>query len=235
MTAFTGAGVRFLHMLLLLASTLLVGNCGALHQSDHLVVLSHGIMGNGNDLLYLSKKLEAQGCVVLRSTANEVLQSLNGIETGGRNLAKEIEDLRASEPNLKRISFVGNSMGGLYARYAIKELFEPLSRKIATLEPHYFMVSELSEGRDSWLQSVISSLRIRNRLACLSPTSYCLSTLLCCAVGSSFCLPMRLLLYTAICYLVSTIRRSTAYDTAYRIPHTTYRIPHTTYRIPHTT
>ncbi|KAJ1409507.1 putative serine esterase-domain-containing protein [Ochromonadaceae sp. CCMP2298] len=132
-----GAGCRALAALLLLLSTFLVG--GAVLQSDHLVVLSHGIMGNRNDLLYLSQKLEEKGCVVLRSIANEVLQSLNGIQTGGRNLAKEIEALQALQPNLKRISFVGNSMGGLYARYAIKELFESGSRRIATLEPYFFM------------------------------------------------------------------------------------------------
>jgi hypothetical protein len=106
-------------------------------NSDHLVVLSHGIMGTSQDLNYLAEQLERRGCVVLRSTVNERSRSLSGIKRGGELLAGEIEEFaKASGNRLRRISIVGNSLGGLYARYATKVLHEG---KFAGLEPHKFL------------------------------------------------------------------------------------------------
>ena len=53
--------------------------------SDHLIVLSHGIMGSHKDLSYLSSKLELKGCIILQSKSNEFLKSLNGIKQGMLN------------------------------------------------------------------------------------------------------------------------------------------------------
>ena len=73
-------------------------------------------MGSQTDLNYLSSLLEKNGCQVLKSKANERFKSINGIVIGGQLLAKEILNYKAKMPNLKKISFVGNSLGGLYAR-----------------------------------------------------------------------------------------------------------------------
>lgn len=109
-------------------------------HGDHLVVLSHGIHGSKTDLTYLSQHLEKAGCVVLRSASNEFLRSQNGIEKGAKNLALEILSILASNTHLTRISFVGNSLGGLYTRYVAKELYDQSSGLIAGLRPHYFLV-----------------------------------------------------------------------------------------------
>jgi len=108
-------------------------------QRDHLVILSHGLSGNRRDLTYLSNILESAGCVVLKSASNEYTKSFNGVEIGGRNLVREIEYLRSLQPQLNRISFVGNSLGGLYARFAIQELFDNSTNTMQGLVPHKFM------------------------------------------------------------------------------------------------
>jgi Putative serine esterase (DUF676) len=109
------------------------------HNSDHLVVLSHGIMGTGEDLGYLANLLEQSGCSVLTSVSNEKLKSLGGLKTGGENLASEILKCVANNRNLKRLSVVGNSLGGLYTRYAMKLLFNASDKTIGGLKPNRFM------------------------------------------------------------------------------------------------
>lgn len=108
-------------------------------HSDHLVVLSHGIMGTGDDLGYLANLLETGGCMVLKSRSNENFKSFNGIKACGEALAKEILSCVQRNLNLKRISFVGNSLGGLYARYSISILFSERDGTIAGLMPYRFM------------------------------------------------------------------------------------------------
>lgn len=103
---------------------------------DHLIVISHGIMGTRDDLNFLVAQLEKNGCNVLRSVVNERLKSLRGLETGGEDLASEIVDYIKTRPSLTRLSIVGNSLGGLYARYAMHILFNKSDGTMAGLKPH---------------------------------------------------------------------------------------------------
>ena len=106
---------------------------------DHLVVLSHGMLGTTRDLNYLASKLKSKGCVVLMSSANSFMKSLLGVEIGGSKLAKEVLEVASQYSNLSRISFVGNSLGGLFCRYAIRELFNSTDNTIAGLAPDSFI------------------------------------------------------------------------------------------------
>jgi Putative serine esterase (DUF676) len=108
-------------------------------QSDHLVVLSHGILGTGDDLEYLANRLESGGCKVLKSRSNESFKSFDGIKACGEALAQEIIDCIERNSDLNRISFVGNSLGGLYARYSISILFSEKDGSICGLKPYRFM------------------------------------------------------------------------------------------------
>nr|ADD95717.1 unknown protein [uncultured organism MedDCM-OCT-S04-C12] len=90
--------------------------------SEHLCVLVHGIMGTDSDLKYLGSRLEEHGCVVLLSQSNWWIKSLSGIETAAKRLVEEIHTVQLSKPWLRKISFVGNSLGGLFCRYAVKLL-----------------------------------------------------------------------------------------------------------------
>ena len=107
------------------------------NNSNHLVVLAHGIMGTSNDLGYLANLLREKGCIVLCSSVNERTESLNGIDIGGKKLALEIVNIIDKMPSINEISFVGNSLGGLYSRFAIKELDN--NSKLNNIKRKYFM------------------------------------------------------------------------------------------------
>ncbi len=109
-------------------------------QPEHLIVLSHGLMGRPTDLDYLAGLLiSQQGSLVLQSKANEYINSLKGIPFGAKKLAEEIISFKNQNPSVKNISFVGNSLGGLYARYALKLLHNSSDNSICGLTPHKFM------------------------------------------------------------------------------------------------
>ena len=110
-------GLLLLPLLFLL---LAVSSMALNSNSNHLVVLSHGIMGSQKDLAYIAERLESRGCLVLVSKANAFVKSLRGIEHGAKCLVDEIDEkLSKSDRTIERISFVGNSLGGLYARMAV--------------------------------------------------------------------------------------------------------------------
>ncbi len=111
---------------------------------DHLVVLSHGLHGCRHDLSYLAQKLQSSGCLVLSSSGNEHLESHNGVQEGALRLANEVRTIVKENAELQKISFVGNSLGGLYSRYAIQELYEPSTGLIAGLQAVSFMVFQLA-------------------------------------------------------------------------------------------
>eukprot|EP00531_Pseudo-nitzschia_arenysensis_P010874 CAMPEP_0116127020 /NCGR_PEP_ID=MMETSP0329-20121206/6627_1 /TAXON_ID=697910 /ORGANISM="Pseudo-nitzschia arenysensis, Strain B593" /LENGTH=433 /DNA_ID=CAMNT_0003621111 /DNA_START=100 /DNA_END=1401 /DNA_ORIENTATION=+ len=114
----------------------------------HLVVLVHGYLGSdreqeylGETLLNESSKLIDGGSdetcrssrhelVILRSKAN-VKASTDGVAMGGKRLAAEVNEwieqqkaeIKKSDPStIMTFSLIGNSLGGLYGRYALAEL-----------------------------------------------------------------------------------------------------------------
>lgn len=90
-------------------------------HADHLVVLVHGLMGTENDLLYLNSKInELEGFVTLRSKSNWWIKSLSGVRRSAERLVEEIQMLQHKHPTVQKISFVGNSLGGVIARHAIQ-------------------------------------------------------------------------------------------------------------------
>jgi pimeloyl-ACP methyl ester carboxylesterase len=106
----------------------------------HLIVLVHGWMGDSSELGYLHKALEKKAAVVQESHPETFYlvysakdndgRTSDGIAAGGKRLATEvnrlIQDVADQVPKDKRkgisLSFVGNSMGGLLARYAVSEI-----------------------------------------------------------------------------------------------------------------
>jgi hypothetical protein len=104
----------------------------------HVMILVHGWMGNSAELSYLQSTLETTArkkfqtnnhhLLVYSSECNEG-QTSDGIEKGGARLANEINSIlnnlkSTAQPQNRKISLslVGNSLGGLYARYALSQL-----------------------------------------------------------------------------------------------------------------
>jgi hypothetical protein len=51
----------------------------------------------------------------------------------------QVQEVVQANPSLTTISVVGNSLGGLYARYALSLLFDPSTSLIAGLQPGTFL------------------------------------------------------------------------------------------------
>lgn len=94
----------------------------------HLIVLSHGMMGTFTDLNYLEQLLQSSAksddIKVFKSARNKYTNSLKGIQKGSEELAAEIIDILNENNSIETISFVGNSLGGIYARFAISLLYD---------------------------------------------------------------------------------------------------------------
>ncbi|MCO5594338.1 hypothetical protein L7F22_048368 [Adiantum nelumboides] len=97
------------------------------YEYRHLLVLVHGILSGPSDWNYvvseLKKRLSGQ-FLIYASAANSFVQTLSGIDVAGRRLAEEVKEVIQRNPGLEQISFVGHSLGGLFARYAIAVLLD---------------------------------------------------------------------------------------------------------------
>ena len=99
----------------------------------HLIVLQHGLAGRVTDLRFLQESLQSLGqqdVLVHCGTCNEGCTT-DGIAAGGRRLAAEVLALVAANPGLRRLSLVGNSLGGCYVRYAAAELLDEHGHSMA--------------------------------------------------------------------------------------------------------
>ncbi|KAL5556093.1 hypothetical protein UlMin_038329, partial [Ulmus minor] len=60
------------------------------------------------------------------SERNVSMLTLDGVDVMGQRLVEEVLEVIQRKPNLKKISFVAHSVGGLVARYAIGKLYRAL-------------------------------------------------------------------------------------------------------------
>ncbi|KAH7433982.1 hypothetical protein KP509_07G095700 [Ceratopteris richardii] len=63
--------------------------------------------------------------VVTGSCRNAATLTFDGVDVMGHRLAEEVKEVVDRSPGLRRISFVAHSLGGLIARYAIGQLYNP--------------------------------------------------------------------------------------------------------------
>jgi triacylglycerol esterase/lipase EstA (alpha/beta hydrolase family) len=108
-----------------------IDNDGALVAPDrqvHLVVLVHGIYGNPDEVGtirdILAERSSASHLVLVHSALSNYEKTTDGIVEGGKRLAREVNewlaDVKSHTATQKiSLSFVGNSLGGLYCRYAL--------------------------------------------------------------------------------------------------------------------
>ena len=112
---------------------------------SHLFVLIHGLGGTPEDLRCLERNLTTRGgtdVLVHKPACNTLVKSFDGVPNGARRVADEIRAVVAEHrESLRRISLVGNSLGGIYARYAAALLFDEESKSIAGLEPTTFLTT----------------------------------------------------------------------------------------------
>ncbi|KAL7321091.1 hypothetical protein PS15m_000905 [Mucor circinelloides] len=109
-----------------------------------LVVLSHGLWGVKGHMEFIEKKLidKYQDKIhVLNSSVNEAKYSYDGVDICGERLAEDIEStvvrLGKNGKQVKKISLIGYSLGGLIVRYAIGHLGQ--KGFFNTIEPACFV------------------------------------------------------------------------------------------------
>lgn len=99
------------------------GPRASVSSPTHLIVLAHGLSGTRRDLAALERELRARDptCLPLAIASNEG-RTRDGVIAGAQRLAREVRLVAAEQPSLRTISFVGNSLGGLYVREAVRLL-----------------------------------------------------------------------------------------------------------------
>ncbi|CAA7021477.1 unnamed protein product [Microthlaspi erraticum] len=100
-------------------------------SADHLVVMVHGIMGSTDDWKFGAEqfvKMMPDKVFVHCSEKNASALTLDGVDVMGERLASEVLDIIQRSPNIRKISFVAHSLGGLAARYAIGKLYKPANQ-----------------------------------------------------------------------------------------------------------
>lgn len=139
-------------------------------DEKHLYVFVHGLGGSEDDLLALATELMNgdENSVILRVSCNTPMRSFDGVVAGGERIVDEVEtfaeeyDEKRKGP-LTKISFVGNSMGGLYCRYALTRLYERETKTILGMEMHTFMTTatpHLGVGEYGYFELVPGPLRM---------------------------------------------------------------------------
>lgn len=112
---------------MLLPSKALTEFQGASREAQHLCVLVHGLWGNPNHLEAMAQSLREkhpeENLHILVAKRNSGSFTYDGIELGGERVCQEIEEeidrLAKEGQEIKRLSLVGYSLGGLVARYAV--------------------------------------------------------------------------------------------------------------------
>uniref|UniRef100_A0A1J3GS50 DUF676 domain-containing protein n=1 Tax=Noccaea caerulescens TaxID=107243 RepID=A0A1J3GS50_NOCCA len=96
-------------------------------EPTHLVVMVNGLIGSAQNWRFAAKQMlkkYPQDLLVHCSKRNHSTQTFNGVDVMGERLAQEVRSVIKRHPSLQKISFVGHSLGGLIARYAIGRLYE---------------------------------------------------------------------------------------------------------------
>jgi hypothetical protein len=109
-------------------SSFTLGTVDEKARPEHLVILVNGIAGSALNWKFAAEqfKLKLGDKVIVHcSSSNSFWKTFSGVDIMGARLAKEVMDVVKQNPDLKKISFIGHSLGGLISRYAIGQLYAP--------------------------------------------------------------------------------------------------------------
>ncbi|XP_023746605.1 lipid droplet phospholipase 1 [Lactuca sativa] len=113
------------------------------HSPTHLVVMVNGLIGSAHNWRYAAKqflKKYPDDVIVHCSERNSSLLTFNGVDVMGNRLANEVVSVIKRYRNVEKISFIGHSLGGLVARYAIAKLYgDTEDSRIGGLVPMNFI------------------------------------------------------------------------------------------------
>ncbi|XP_021687385.2 lipid droplet phospholipase 1 isoform X2 [Hevea brasiliensis] len=133
----------------------------------HLVVMVNGIIGSAENWKFAAKQFlnkYPRDVIVYCSKTNSGTLTFDGVDVMGARLAEEVISVIKRHPSVKKISFIGHSLGGLVARYAIAKLYG------------HDLTKELSQGNGDCKSDVNGDTgmedKIKNRIAGLEPVNF---------------------------------------------------------------
>ncbi|KAJ4709374.1 alpha/beta-Hydrolases superfamily protein [Melia azedarach] len=94
---------------------------------EHLVIMVNGIIGSAADWRWAAQqfvKKVPDKVIVHRSECNSSKLTFDGVDLMGERLAAEVLAVVRHKPEVRKISFVAHSLGGLVARFAVGKLYE---------------------------------------------------------------------------------------------------------------
>ena len=108
----------------------------------HACVLIHGLAGTPDDLCAMESRLIRDPRVLVhRVTCNAPLNSFDGVHAGATRIVEELKAVVEANPTLTHLTLYGNSLGGVYARYAAALMFDEESGTMLGLKPCTFLTT----------------------------------------------------------------------------------------------
>ncbi|KXZ41037.1 hypothetical protein GPECTOR_926g184 [Gonium pectorale] len=112
-------------------------------QPHHLVLLVHGLADTHHAwdrcVAELDRMPNAHEYLFHSSAVNGRFRTHDGFDRCGERLAEELRGLLAAHPQLRHLTVLGHSMGGMIARYALGVLYRPEDGSIAGLAPRHLV------------------------------------------------------------------------------------------------
>ncbi|KAK9946591.1 hypothetical protein M0R45_012047 [Rubus argutus] len=133
----------------------------------HLIIMVNGLVGSAEDWRYAATQFlrrYPEDVVVHCSECNCSTLTFDGVDVMGDRLAEEVKSVTKRHRSVEKISFVGHSLGGLIARYAIGKLYERDDSRALSKEN-----GECRSNRfeDLWLEQ-----EVRGKIAGLKPVNF---------------------------------------------------------------
>ncbi|KAF7080864.1 hypothetical protein CFC21_084866 [Triticum aestivum] len=136
-------------------------------EADHLVVMVNGLYGSSADWRFAAEQFVKRlpGKVyVHRSECNHSKLTYDGVDIMGERLAEEVHQVVQRKRNLRKISVVAHSLGGLISRYAIGRLYEE-----STSEEPCLNMEKHSDQESMYRGGKIAGLEPMNFIASATP------------------------------------------------------------------
>ncbi|KAG8652788.1 lipid droplet phospholipase 1 isoform X1 [Manihot esculenta] len=133
-------------------------------SADHLVIMVHGILGSASDWKFAAEqfvRMLPDKVIVHCSERNMSRLTLDGVDVMGERLANEVLEVIERKPNLRKISLVAHSVGGLVARYAIGRLYRSPQKENVE--------DSAAETREEHVKATIGGLEAINFITVATP------------------------------------------------------------------
>ncbi|KAG5034410.1 hypothetical protein JHK87_009320 [Glycine soja] len=150
-----------------------VDESGQRPTPTHLIIMINGLVGSAQNWKFAAKqflKRYPEDTIVHCSERNSSMLTFDGVDVMGDRLAEEVISVIKRHPSVQKISFVGHSLGGLVARYAIAKLYgRDISMELSQGNGHCEIQISDQECHDRKYEGKIAGLEPINFITSATP------------------------------------------------------------------